>query len=126
MSVLAGVLLRGNERAPLAAYFRAAGFYGPVVVGPSSLLTLMTGLAMAFISRAFTALWVQIGFAGIVLHFILGAGLIRIAALRVQRLVQEGPDPVLLGAAARRLRVLNAIYLLMLFLVVGVMVLKPV
>ena len=126
LGVLTASFIRAGERGALAVYFREAGFYGPMIVGPSSLLTLLTGLGMAFMTRSYTELWVQIGFGGIVLHFIVGAGLIRVAAMRVQQSLAGQGDPAELAAAGKRLRVLNLVYLLVLFGVVAVMVLKPV
>ena len=126
LGALTGSFLRAGERAALSVYFKEAGFYGPMIVGPASLLTLLTGLGMAFMTRSFGALWVQIGFGGIVLHFVLGAGLIRAASMRVGQILNGPEDRAALAAAGKRLRILNLLYLLLMFSVVAVMVLKPV
>ena len=126
LSLLTGAFLRSGDRAVLKAFFREAGFFGPMIVGPASLFTLLTGLGMAMVSHMFGALWVKIGFGGIVIHFVLGAGLIRAASRKVETLVPGGESTQQsLVAAGRRLRILNLVYLLVLLSVVVVMVLKP-
>ena len=126
LSFLTRAFIRSGNRDAAALFFREAGFYGPMIVGPSSLLVFFTGLGMAAMARVFGARWVQIGFVGIVLHFILGAGLIRAASIRLQNAL-AGPanDVAALRSAARRLSLLNVTYLLVLLVVVAVMVLKP-
>jgi uncharacterized membrane protein len=124
LSVLTAAFLRAGNRAVLELFFREAGFFGPMIVGPASLLAFLTGLLMAMVSRSFGFLWVQIGFAGIVMHFVLGAGLIRAASVRVQHAIAATDDDAL-HSAGRRLRMLNVIYLLLLGIVVAAMVLKP-
>jgi uncharacterized membrane protein len=126
MSFLTAAFLRSGNRDATTLFLKEAGFYGPMVVGPSSLLVFFTGLGMAAMARLFGALWVQLGFGGIVLHFILGAGLIRAASIRLQNALAApaGGEPAL-RTAGRRLGFLNVVYLLVLVFVVAVMVLKP-
>src|SRR5262245_35277034 len=103
LGFVTGALLKAKDRAAARGFLKEAGFFGPVIIGPASLLTLLTGLAMAFITRSFSALWVQIGFGGIVLHFVLGAGFIRAAGNRIGHLLDEpNVDDAALAAAATR------------------------
>src|SRR5262245_26991022 len=119
---------REGDRALLAPLLRHVGFYGRAVVGPSSLLTLASGLGMLGVLglRPPELFWVQWGFAGILGHFVLGAWFIRRATARLATLAMapEG-DAVGIDAARRRLGLLNAIYLGLLLSVVGAMALKP-
>ena len=126
LAAVMGALAKEENRAIPAAFLREASFYGPIIMGPASLVTLLTGLGMALITRQFGALWVQIGFGGILVHFVMGPGLIRAATLHLEHLL-SGPSVELtsLNAARRRLRNLNLIYLVVLFAVVAAMVLKP-
>jgi uncharacterized membrane protein len=100
--------------------------YGQTIAGPASLLVLATGIAMVVVGRIGSPLWVQWGFAGILLHFILGATLIRANFKTLGRVLSESPaNDAPLGAILRRIRVTNWIYLLLMLSIIAVMVLKP-
>src|SRR3954462_15281961 len=89
LSFLTRAFIRSGNREAAALFFKEAGFYGPMIVGPSSLLVFFTGLGMTAMAGLYRASWIQIGFVGIVLHFILGAGLIRAASIRLQNALAE-------------------------------------
>jgi uncharacterized membrane protein len=119
-------LLVGSDRGAYKNFIREAGFYGPVVIGPASLVTLLTGLVMAGMTGLFRMPWVQVGFAGIVFHFVFGPVLIRRAQLQVDRLLAlPTTDEALLRSATRRVVWLSLIYQLVMLAVVGVMIFKP-
>jgi hypothetical protein len=113
-------------RAGVATALPISARYGQTIAAPASLLVLITGIAMVVIGRIGSPLWVQWGFAGILLHFILGATLIRANFKTLGRVLSESPAPgAPLAAILRRIRVTSWIYLLLMLSVVAVMVLKP-
>jgi uncharacterized membrane protein len=125
LTAVSAMLLRA-DRAAFRSFIREAGFYGPVVIGPASLITLLTGLVMAGMTGTFRMPWVQIGFGGIVFHFVFAPVVIRRAQIRVdQLLLIPSTDERLLRSAARRVIWLSLVYLVVLLSVVSVMVLKP-
>ncbi|MFN2567241.1 MAG: DUF2269 family protein, partial [Gemmatimonadaceae bacterium] len=78
MTLLTWRMARAGDRAGLAALMRHAAFVGPAVVGPASLLTLLTGIGMVVSGRLDPeALWIQWGFVGVVTHFLFGPLLLR-------------------------------------------------
>jgi uncharacterized membrane protein len=116
---------RTGDRPTLVSLLRQAGLYGRAVVGPASVLTLLSGIGMlATLGISPEALWVRWGFIGILGHFLLGATLIRRATNRLGALAADGPADAI-DAARRRYGLLNAAYLLLLLSVVGAMALKP-
>jgi uncharacterized membrane protein len=125
MNLLTWRITRAGDRTALAALQRHAAVIGPAVLGPASLLTLLTGIGMIVAGRLDPeALWIQWGFAGIVVHFLFGPLLLRRAGIRLGQAVATGDD-VRVRAAQRRVGRLNVIYLVLLLSVVGAMVLKP-
>jgi uncharacterized membrane protein len=116
---------RARDRASLTTLLGQARLYGRAVVGPASVLTLLSGIGMLVtLGIPPDALWVRWGFAGILGHFLLGATVLRQASARLTALAAEAPAEVLDGER-KRFGFLNAAYLLLLLSVVGAMVLKP-
>jgi hypothetical protein len=111
----------------LANTLRQAAAFGRSVSGPASAVTLLTGIGMLWsLGISAEALWVRWGFFGMVGHIVLGATLLRRASERLLALA-AAPDTArgALEAANRRLAVVNAVYLTLLFSVVGAMAIKP-
>jgi hypothetical protein len=81
---------------------------------------------MAVIGHLGQALWVQLGMAGILIHFILGATLVRRGWSQLGRLATESSDEAEFTAAVRRASIVSWIYLLVMAAVIAIMVLKPV
>jgi hypothetical protein len=125
ISLLTWRVARAVDRVALASLMKHAAFIGPTIFGSASGLTLLTGIGMVVSGRLdHSALWIQWGFAGIVAHFLFGPLLLRRAGIRLgEALAAE--DDLRLAAARRRLGRLNAVYLALLFSVVGAMVLRP-
>jgi len=127
-AVLIRRVTQARDRAMLASLLRHTGFYGRAVVGPASLLTLVSGLGMLAVLglRPHELPWIQWGFAGILGHFVLAAGFIRRATARLAALATAPEeDAGGLDVAMRRLGLLNTMYLGLLLSVVGAMALKP-
>jgi uncharacterized membrane protein len=120
-------LIKARDRATLAALLPHTMAYGQKMAGPSSILVLITGIALVIVGKVgFQPFWVSYGFAGIVVHFIFGATVIRKRTMTFTQLVSASPsDDAGLAQAGARLRVANLIYLLIMVSVIGAMVLKP-
>jgi uncharacterized membrane protein len=127
LSVVTWRLTSERNREVLAALLRQATSFGQMIAGPASFIVLLTGPAMVGMAHiGFGTLWVLAGFAGLTVHFWLGATLLRTRTTKLAALASanSGDDAALL-AAARRLWSAQLIYLGLLALVVAAMVLKP-
>jgi uncharacterized membrane protein len=116
---------RAGNRAAIATLLPIVARYGQRVAGPASGIVLITGIVMAVIGHLGQALWVQLGMAGILLHFILGATLVRRSWSQVGRIASEPADDSALAAAVRRSSIVSWTYLLLMAAVIATMVLKP-
>ena len=98
-----------------------------MVPGPASGLVLLSGLGMVGMAEiGFTTFWVLLGYAGILLHGIIGAVFIRKRTMELARLAStDGADDQSLAEAGGKLWTVQLIYLAIMALVVGAMVLKP-
>jgi len=128
LSMITGRLIKAGDRAAAAALFPHALAYGQRVAGPSSIVVLLTGIPMVMLGKiGFGAFWVSWGFAGMLLHFILGATMMRGRSTRFAQLVTDpSADDARIAEAGARLRIANLIYVLIMVSVIGAMVLKPV
>jgi hypothetical protein len=92
----------------------------------ASLLTLITGLVMAFGWVTFDPLWIKIGLAGVIVSIVLGFGYHRPHGAKVESIIQEkGPgDPAAL-ALVRQGNTVALVELAFLIVVVWAMVAKP-
>jgi uncharacterized membrane protein len=125
MNLLMWRITRAGDQATLAGLQRHAAVIGPAVLGTASVLTLLTGIGMVVSGRLDPqALWIQWGFAGVIVHFLFGPLLLRRAGIRLGEAVATGDD-IRVRAAQRRVGRLNVTYLVLLLSVVGAMVLKP-
>jgi len=127
---LAGItarLLRARDLATLASYLPEAGKFNHAMGAPASLLVLASGIAMVILGRiGFRPLWVSAGFAGIVLHSLFGALVMRKRTMSLAAAVSATPvDEGRVAEAGRSLRLATVIYLLIMASVITVMVLKP-
>jgi hypothetical protein len=95
--------------------------------GPSSILVLLTGIAMGIVGKiGFRPLWVSWGFFGILLHFVFGAVVMRKRTMNLAAALSATPaDDTRVAEAGRSVRVGTLIYLLIMTSVIVVMVLKP-
>jgi len=121
-------LIRARDRATLAALLPHSIRFGQTMGGPSSVLVLLTGIAMVIVGKiGFRPLWVSWGFMGILLHFVFGAVVMRKRTMHLAAaLSATPPDDARIAAAGRSVRVGTLIYLLIMTSVIVVMVLKPV
>jgi uncharacterized membrane protein len=125
LAMLTAPLLRARDRAGLATLLPQMARFGPTIGGPSSLLVLLTGIAMVIVGRiGFETFWVSWGFAGILVHFVFGIVVMRKIGQRLAQAVGSGDDR-LIAAAGGRWRLASAVYLLLMMSVIVVMVMKP-
>jgi len=127
LSVL-GWLLRGERnRETLKVVLPELTMYGQRIIGPASVIVLLTGLAMVGMAKiGFGTFWVLWGFGGVVLHIFMGALVIRKRTMTVGQLASASTgDDVALVTASRKLWHAQLLYLLILASVVYAMVLKP-
>jgi uncharacterized membrane protein len=116
---------KAGDRQTLAKLLDHTGLLGRGLIGPASLLTLITGISLVAIGRLdWGALWIQWGFGGVVVHFLFGPILLRRAGIELQQAAADQNESRLV-AARRRVARLNTIYLAVLLSVVGAMVIKP-
>jgi hypothetical protein len=111
----------------MASLIRHVGRYAGAVMGPTSILTLLSGVGMLIvIGLSPSTFWVQWGMAGILVHFVLGGWFIRRATARLGTLAAtpEASDAAI-AAQRRRLALLDGAYLTLLLAVVGAMTVKP-
>ena len=120
-------LLRARDRASLAAFVPQSIRFGQTMGGPSSVLVLLTGIAMVAVGHiGFRAFWVSLGFAGILVHFIFGAVFMRKRTQALSAALSATPaDETTIAEAGQRLRLATMIYLVIMVSVIAVMVLKP-
>jgi uncharacterized membrane protein len=118
---------RDSDPRSLAVTMRHAIFYGQRVVGPSSGVVLLAGIAMVISAHIpFMTLWIVWGMVGILLHIIFGVTVLRTNGERLVRLAENAtPDPVALGKAVQRQKTAAMIYVLIMLSVVWAMVTKP-
>jgi hypothetical protein len=126
VSLMVFPLGRAGVRATFAAILPTASGFLRRVVGPASGLVLLSGVAMGIVGHTGMPLWVIWGLAGVLLHFIFGATVVRRSWEQLARLATASPpDEVAFVAAARRASIAYRYYVLMLVSVIIVMVLKP-
>ena len=128
---LIGVLVfgaeRAGDRAKAAGHHRDVGWLAPRLFIPASLSTLVLGILLVVDGEwGFDQLWVNIGFVGWAVSFVLGFFYFRPEGERIGALVeQHGPSHPEAERRIRRLDAVDRLQLLILFLVVGDMVVKP-
>ena len=125
MVVLATRADRASDHETLLHHIRSVTLLGARVFVPSSLATLLTGLAMAWLWTGFSEPWILIGIGGFTFTFIMGVAVLGPSATRVLlTAADEGAGPTALRQARRLLQVAK-IDLTAMFVVVAAMVLKP-
>jgi uncharacterized membrane protein len=126
LTVLTRRIVRERNREILVAWLRQAASYGQMVAGPASGIVLLTGATMVWIAKlGFGTLWVVWGFAGIVLHILIGAVLVRKRTMELTALASGHGDDAALSDASRKLWLAQLIYVTLMASVVAAMVLKP-
>jgi uncharacterized membrane protein len=131
----AGVLLavlifaaeRSGDRMKEAGYHQDVAWLAPRLFIPASLSTLVFGVLAALEGPwSFDELWIIIGLAGWAASFLLGFFYFRTEGERIGALVeQQGPAHPEVQRRIRRLNIVDRVQVLVLFLVVASMTIKP-
>jgi uncharacterized membrane protein len=91
---------------------------------PSSLLTLLFGIVMAFLGNLWSDAWIVLGLLGFAATFGTGHFVMRVKAIEAGRLIEEGKIAEAADVGRSVINVAKFDYV-MLFSVVALMVLKP-
>ena len=122
-----GVLAqRSGDPAQSAGFGRSMAFIGPKIFAPASIAVLLTGVLLTEDGNwewSETFIWLGIVLWAAV-SFVAFAFLTRAMGRVGARLAAEGPSPEL-GAEVKKLVLLGRVLVLVLFVVVFVMVVKP-
>ena len=120
-------LLRSRDRAALGAVIPQLARQVSAAGGPASGVVLHSGIAMVLVGHiGFSALWVRLGFGGILLHVLFGAFIMRKRTMSlVQAVSVPSTDETELERAGSRMRSGMLTYLALMGAVIVVMVLKP-
>ena len=128
LALLVGAEAMRRKRGPAAVLVVVdiVALLGPGYFVPISILTLLTGLAAAWMGPGFGELWVLLGIAGFAATFLTGILVIKPRAEKLAASTTGGqvPQGVLLGQADTLMTIARFDYVI-LFLVVAVMALKP-
>ena len=118
---------RAGDRAKEASYHQDVGWLSTRLFIPASLSTFVFGLLLvADGSWSLDQLWIAIGLAGWLASFLMGFFFFKPEAERIGALAQEhGPGHPEVGRRVHRLNVIDRFQLVILFLVVADMVIKP-
>lgn len=128
---LIAVLVFGAERAgdrmKEAGHHRDVGWLAPRVFIPSSLATLVFGILLVIDGPwSFGDLWIVVGLVGWAASFLLGFFYFKPEGERIGALVeQHGPAYPEVNRRLHRLNIVDRVQLVILFLVVANMVIKP-
>jgi uncharacterized membrane protein len=128
---LIAVLVLGAERAgdrlKQAGHHRDVGWLAPRLFIPASLATLVVGILLVLDGPAsFGDAWIVVGLTGWAVSFLLGFFYFKPEGERIGALVeQHGPGHPEVERRLHRLNVVDRIQLMILFLVVANMVVKP-
>lgn len=127
IAVLVFGAARTGDSAKEAGHHQDVGWLAPRLFIPASFATLISGILVVIDGPwTFDQLWVVMGLVGWTVSFGLGFFYFRPEAERIGSFVaQHGPHHAEVGKRIHRLNVVDRLQLLILFLVVATMVLKP-
>lgn len=119
---------RAGERGRESSYHRDVGWLAPRLFIPASVSTLLLGILLVVDEEAwsFDQLWIAIGLAGWLVSFALGFFYFRPEGERIGELAaRHGPDHPDLKRRIHRVNIIDRLQLVVLFLMVADMVIKP-
>jgi uncharacterized membrane protein len=128
MQIVGNRLVRAESAEAVAAFSRTAEWIGPRLYMPASLAVLGLGIALVWVSDAWSIgqLWIILALVGIAISAIGGAVFFGPQSKRIaQAFEAEGAESVRAQALVRRLFVVSRADLVILLLLVADMVLKP-
>lgn len=126
LAVLNAQMGRSGDAAAMAALGKQSEAFGKTVIGPAMIVVLVAGLWMAGqFGIPFTSLWIIWGLVGGVLFIVIGVVAIGRTGAELGQLARTAGDAATIAALRQRLRLLNALSILVLLSVVWAMVFKP-
>jgi uncharacterized membrane protein len=127
LAILNARVARQRDAAALVVTARESAFYGRRVVGPAMGVVLLAGFAMIGLYHIrFTTFWIVCGFVGFVGSAMIGGLVTARAGTELTQLATSASrDESRMGVLQRRLGLLAAANLLLLFAVIWAMVCKP-
>ncbi|HKS07097.1 MAG TPA: DUF2269 family protein [Gemmatimonadaceae bacterium] len=125
ITIITAQIMRAKDLTALGKLLPFTARFGPTIGGPSSGLVLLTGIAMVSVSGlGFKSLWISLGFAGMIVHFVAGPLLLRPLAIAFGKAVAASNETQI-AVAGSRLRNASTMYLVLMMAVAAVMVIKP-
>lgn len=126
VQILAIRITRAGDGPRLAAFARDAEFVGKFVFSPASLVVLAFGFALVSKGDWGYPFWVIFGLAGYGVSGLIGGAFLGPEAKRIATTVEaHGPDHPEVTRRIKRIFVISRIELVMLFLIVFDMAVKP-
>lgn len=124
---LMGTMTRAGDRATVMTVSRHLETLGPRLFGPAAMGTLIFGILTVLVSDSidFTDTWIVIGLVGVAISLVIVGISNGVNKKLTAAIEQHGPDHPDAAAAMSRTRMLNYIDLVVLFVVVWAMVIKP-
>lgn len=108
------------------SYLRLADEKSVPLFASTSMLTLVTGLVMAFGWVGFGPLWIKIGLAGIFVSMVMGFGYFLPTINKIKATVAErGAEDPSVVAMSRQITIVSGVELAIFLVVVWAMVTKP-
>ena len=127
LMALMAVMARSGDRATLMAVTRHLDVLGPRLFGPAAMSTLIFGVISVLVNEgiSFTDTWIIVGLLGVAVSMVIvviSNGINKKLAAAIE---QHGPEHPDAAAAMSRARQLHYVDMVVLFVVVAAMVIKP-
>jgi hypothetical protein len=124
--LLGGRLVRSAGAEEKAGFARQVGFIGQRIFAPVSGLLFLVGVLMTLDRWSFKDLWIALGVVGFLYAVVTGATIIGPLSEKTGKMIAErGGDDPQVGANTRKLLRLGRVELVVMFLVIAAMTMKP-
>jgi len=125
LGILTHRVTKKEDHAGAAALAQQSELFGRAVIGPSAMLTLISGIVMVAVYGMGTPFWIIWGFFAALASGILGGQFAQKTGTKLaEEIKSEEINNSRLNSLQRRLAILNSINMLLLFSAVWVMVFK--
>jgi uncharacterized membrane protein len=126
LQIIGTRLQLANDPLQMAKFARQVEWVGTRVLSPASILILIAGVVMTLDRWDFEQLWIIIGMAGFLYSFVNGAFFLGPMSGKTGKLMEErGAEDQQVQSNLRRIFTLARIELVILFVVVWAMTMKP-
>lgn len=118
--------IASGDPARVLQFVRDAGWVGPRLFAPLSLVLIVAGfLLVEEVGASYGDLWITIGMTTWLVAFAIGAGYYARPVARVEQAVAAGGDDAVVIKNARAMVTVNTVELAMLFIAIVAMTTKP-